>query len=156
MPRVLIIGCGNPLRGDDGLAWRVAEKLGSMGLPGDVEIITQHQLTPELASHVSQAARVLFIDASATAAAGEISWEEIRPVRSVVAPFSHQLSPAAVLNLSQELYGHSPQAFLISIGAENFEHGESLSPKVEAALTPLLTLLTDLIKPGLSSPVSAS
>ena len=71
MSRVLIVAYGNPLRCDDGLAWSAAEML-APGLPGDVEIITRHQLTPELAFPVSQAASVLFIDAAHSGAPGEL------------------------------------------------------------------------------------
>jgi len=134
------------------VAWRVAEELSRAPLPNDVQVVACHQLAPELASQMSQTARVLFVDATATGAAGEIKLEEVKPGESV-APFSHALTPGALLALSRELYGNSPQAFMISISGANFDHGETLSPKVEAAFTRLLALLARLSRPE-PSPVS--
>jgi len=50
MPKVLVVCYGNPLRGDDGVGWIVAEKLRQMSLPDFVAIQTHIQLTPELAA----------------------------------------------------------------------------------------------------------
>ena len=63
MARVLILGCGNPLRGDDGVGWHAAERLLKRSAELDATIKSCHQLTPELAEPVSKAERVIFIDA---------------------------------------------------------------------------------------------
>src|SRR5579863_2441204 len=63
MSRTLIIGIGNPLRGDDGLGWRAVESLRQIASLQEVETVTCHQLTPEMAESVSRAERVVFIDA---------------------------------------------------------------------------------------------
>jgi len=47
--RVLVIGYGNTLRGDDGLGQRAAEALAQRALPDGVEVLSCHQLTIELA-----------------------------------------------------------------------------------------------------------
>ena len=151
MPRILIVGYGNPLRGDDGLAWWVIEELSREGLPDDVEVIVQHQLTPELALSVSRAARVLFIDASRGGRPGEITSESVKaqPLKST---FSHEFSPATILSLAEKLYGKRPEASLISVCGENFDHSETLSPKIKASLPRLMELIRELIK---SQPVFA-
>src|ERR1700730_17507162 len=114
MPRVLIVACGNLLRCDDGLAWRAVEELHRLHLPQDVEIIAQLQLTPELASPVSQVERVLFLDAARRGQPGELRCEPLLPLRASSA-FTHDFSPASILGLAQELYGKAPQAFGISL-----------------------------------------
>jgi hydrogenase maturation protease len=133
MPRVLIVACGNPLRCDDGLAWRAVEELHRLRLPQDVEIIAQHQLTPELASPVSQAERVLFLDAARRGQPGELRCEPVLPLHASGA-FTHDFSPASILSLSQELYAKAPQAYVISLRGECFDHGETISATVEATL----------------------
>jgi len=145
MPRILIVGYGNPLRGDDGLAWWVIEELSREGLPDDVEVIVQHQLTPELALSVSRAARVLFIDASRVGTPGNITSESVKaqPLKST---FSHEFSPATILSLVEQLYGKCPEATIISLCGENFDHGELLSPKVKAGLPRLMDLIREQIK----------
>ncbi|HUK26512.1 MAG TPA: hypothetical protein VLV49_18180 [Terriglobales bacterium] len=104
----------------------------------------------EPASQMSQSAMVLFMDATAAGEAGEIKLQEVKAELPVV-PFTHALSPGALLALSKELYGNTPPVFMISIGGENFEPGESLSPKAEAALTRVLALLAELTKPKFSA-----
>ncbi len=145
MPRVLIIAYGNPLRCDDGLAWRAAQELAKQDLGENVEIITTHQLTPELAASASQASRVMFIDAAHGGVAGELAFASVvpQPQSSV---FTHDFSPGAILNLSHELYSSRPEANIISICGENFDHGQTLSAKVSAALPHLIARVKDFIE----------
>ena len=133
VPRLLIIAFGNPLRSDDGLAWRVAEELAKIALPSDVEIITQNQLTPEVAPLVSQATMTLFIDAARGGIAGEVTAEPLQP-EAASSVFTHEYSPGVILALAQRLYGRCAKGFAISICGECFDHGETLSAKVEENL----------------------
>jgi hydrogenase maturation protease len=145
MPRVLIIAYGNPLRCDDGLAWRAAQELAKQNLGEAVEIITTHQLTPELAASVSQASTVVFIDAAHDGAAGELTFAKVLP-QPQSSVFTHEFSPGAILNLSRELYGKRPEASMVSICGESFDHGETLSAKVIAALPGLIDRVKELIQ----------
>ncbi|MCS6910758.1 MAG: hydrogenase maturation protease, partial [Anaerolineales bacterium] len=131
-PRILIIGYGNPLRGDDGLGWRAAERLAAEW--PEVETLTCQQLTPELAEPISRAARVVFLDAAAHGPPGTIHEQTLRPDTSAPASFTHHITPGMLLALSEKLFGHVPQAVLFSVAGESFEFGQALSPPVEAAL----------------------
>jgi len=141
MPGILVIAYGNPLRCDDGLAWHVAERLAELNLSSDVEVITCHQLTPEMALPVSRAATVLFIDAACVGTPGEITSERSEPQASSCA-FTHTMSPGAILNMAQELYGSSGEGFTISLCGECFDHGDQLSPKVKASLPRVVALVS--------------
>ena len=144
-PRILIIAYGNPLRCDDGLAWRAAEELSKLNFAGDIEIVTRHQLTPELALPVSQVGTVLFIDAARHGVPGEIASASVKPQRSSSA-FTHDFSPATILGLAEELYGNCPQAIAASVCGECFDHGETLSAKVEESLPRLIDHVRGLIE----------
>lgn len=120
---MLVIGYGNSLRGDDGAGPFVAKQLGRGA-------IACHQLTPELAEPISQARRVVFVDAHAGVPAGQIA---VQPVRPRPAAAIHRFDPESLLAWSQQLYGRAPQALLVGIGAESFELGESLSPGARCA-----------------------
>jgi hydrogenase maturation protease len=148
-PKILIIAYGNPLRSDDGLAWRVAEDLSEQYLTSDVEISTCHQLTPELALPASQASLVLFIDAARAGIPGEIATQPIEAWQSS-SIFTHEFSPSTILNVAQELYGRCPRAFAISLCGECFDHGEVLSPKVEESLPRLVAHVKGLIQENTS------
>ncbi len=144
--RVLIIGFGNPSRSDDGLGWHVARQLARDLSASDVRVIAAQQLTPEMAEFASRAETLLFIDASRQGQPGSL---RCQPVSSATSPsgYSHDLSPAVILELAQELYGYSPPAHLLTITGANFETGESLSPTVLASIPALLAQVANIVKP---------
>lgn len=132
MARILIVGIGNRLRSDDGVGWQLASELLSEIGREDVHIIATPQLTPELAEIASRAQRVLFVDAALQGEPGTLKFSQITP--GSLSRHSHELSPAGVLKLAQDLYGRSPRACLLTIAGESFSTGDSLSPTVAAAL----------------------
>jgi hydrogenase maturation protease len=151
MSRVLIIGFGNPLRGDDSVGWRAAEELEHKLSGRGVEVITRHQLTPELADTVSRSTVVFFLDARC-GVPGTAACSRVRPQAPTEA-FSHQLSPGAVLGLAQELYGQTPVAFTFSIFGECFDAGEALSPQVTKNLPDLVARVAAMAcASGIDSP----
>ena len=138
MARILIIGWGNPLRGDDGVGWRAAERLAETLEGHDVAVRVSHQLMPEFAEEISRSGFVVFIDAACDNGAGELRFERVEPDCAPSAAFSHQLSPQALVGMAERLYGSRPEACFFSVGGRAFEYGETLSPEVEAALPALL------------------
>jgi hydrogenase maturation protease len=145
LPRTLIVGYGNPLRSDDAFGQHAAQHLLSRINNSNVEILTRHQLTPELAEVASHFELVIFIDAAADLPPGHLRCERI--TRSEQAPsFSHSLTSAALLACTAGLYAKFPEAYCISVGGESFAEGESLSPAVQAALEPLLAQVQSLLE----------
>jgi|YelNatPaOPRAMG01_1025707.scaffolds.fasta_scaffold20138_2 hydrogenase maturation protease len=144
MRRVLVIGYGNPLRGDDGLGIAAVEMLMGRveaGLcdPGvAIRFKAVYQLTPEIAADLAGADFAVFIDAACDNVQGDIIHRRVLPSASALDSFSHQLTPEVLLALAERLYGRSPEAYLYSIGAASFEYGETLSEPVRAALPALV------------------
>lgn len=152
MPRVLIIAYGNPLRSDDGVAWRAAEAMQGKFAAAEIEIACLHQLGPELAETVSRFPCVLFVDAvsSPKSHPGEIGVQELgdeSPADST-SHFSHAFSPNAVVRLAETLYRAKPRAFAVTVAGENFDHGEVLSAAVASALPDLLARIEALVRTG--------
>jgi len=146
-PQVLIVAFGNPLRGDDGLAWRTADLLEEKLPP--VRIQRLHQLAPEIAEDLSQCRSVIFVDASASGGPGEIQVRELtggecRSAEDLIC--FHQFSPAAVLAMASKLYGARPRAFVATLSGQNFDHCESLSPPVEAAIPAFVARIEEVIR----------
>lgn len=123
-PSILIIGIGNPSRGDDALGPMLIERLEALNLP-NVELLTDFQLQVEFALDLQGRQQVIFIDASLNAKPPF----EFTPVQAVEdhSYSSHALSPGAVLHAYQQLYGPPPPAFVLAIRGEAFELGEGLS-----------------------------
>jgi hydrogenase maturation protease len=131
--RALVIGYGNPLRGDDGAGPAIAGAVGEAS-PNDVEVIICHQLTPELSERIAAADVVVFVDAQAGAPPGSITTSRVQNESVSDSALAHHANPAALLSLSIELFGRSPQAFLVTVAAASFELGEALSQPVTLAL----------------------
>ena len=158
MPHVLIVAYGNPLRSDDGVAWRAADALSRKFPKAEVEILCFHQLAPELAETVSRFAAVIFIDAASPRQGadkpGEVQIERIGQEtidHKDATPFSHVLTPHTVVALATTLYGAKLRASLVTVTGENFEHGESLSGAVAAALPELISKIGTIVEAALST-----
>lgn len=145
MPRVLVIGFGNPLRGDDAAGALAAEEIARTHLDLDLEVRVVHQLTPELAWDISQAARVIFLDARAGGEPGEIVCERLRPGPRRPLASMHSLGPIDLIASAHLLYGAEPEAWLLTVAGERFEHGEDLSPRVRAAMKMLIASVDRMI-----------
>ncbi len=154
MSCVLIVAYGNPMRCDDGLAWRAADELERKLSGSEIEILRAHQLAPEMAEDITRCDTVIFVDA-ASADGGNGNPGEVRCLEVGLSEgpprFTHQLSPGAVVALGRQLYGASPRAFAVTLTGQCFDHGESLSPVVEAALPALVARIEALVQAARSS-----
>ena len=140
MPHTLIVGYGNALRGDDGAGYIVAELLRDRIHDPEVEIFSQHQLTPELMELMAHVRRVIFIDASVSGRAGKVTRIPLHPAPAC-ARFTHHATPESLLAGAQSLYGHTPEATLYTIPGRFFETGDELTPSVRRAVNELVDTL---------------
>ena len=142
---LLVLGVGNPSRGDDALGSlfidRVAEALQSEVRAGRVELLTDYQLQIEHALDLVGRQRVVFVDASVRAEA-PYHYARVLPDRDE--SFStHAMSPAAVLDTHRTVVGEPPSAWLLAIRGESFELGDGLSPAAAVNLEAALRFFVD-------------
>lgn len=151
---VLVLGWGNPSRGDDALGPLFIERLQKVlgEVPGDaakaVQIawLTDFQLQVEHALDLAGRERVLFVDAGSRCAAPfEVS--AVRPARD--ASFTtHAMTPAAVLQVLRDIgQGEPPPCTLLLIRGEQFELGAPLSAAASAHLEAALAWAMDWLQP---------
>lgn len=147
MPRVLIIGYGNPMKSDDGLGWHVAQALSGQITSPDIRVICAQQLTPENSEEASRAELVVFIDAKEGGPPGEIRCEAIHLDKDGSGSLihTHDLSPATILQLANELYGKAPRGFLLTVSGQQFDDGDFLSEPVSSALPKVIARVRKLI-----------
>ena len=143
MSRLLILGYGNQLRGDDAIGPLAAERLQSVITDPEIEIRALRQLTPELMEPISRAARVIFIDAALGSHPGEIAEREVEP-RPAARPFTHHATPESLLAAATALYGAAPPATIITVAAAGFEIGQSLSEHAQKALEDIVGRIAHL------------
>jgi hydrogenase maturation protease len=135
-PRVLIIGYGNPLCGDDGVGWLVAssveETLKKESYYDRVEIITSQQLLPEHAEDISRHDMVIFVDACCDRKVGVVNCHQVEALQTTdTEGMNHQMDPASLLAYAKTLYDASPDALLYTIGGLAFDFGESMTRPVK-------------------------
>jgi hydrogenase maturation protease len=144
--RTLIIGYGSPIRGDDAIGPLAADALAATPLPTGVRVIARHVLTAELVEDIAAARRVIFLDAAADGAPGEVRVRELHPDATAVSTMAHFLDPRELLAWCETLYGHEPEAWLVTATGDCFDYAHySLSPNAAAALPPLLAQVRGLL-----------
>ncbi len=138
---VLVIGYGNPLRGDDGAGPKVVEAIEELHLPQVRTLICQ-QLSPEHAEPIARARTVIFVDA-AVDAPKEVQLRQLEPNKSSQL-MAHAADPRTMLALARDVFGHCPEAWWLTIPAVKLGFSEELSPVArrgyEVALEQIRTL----------------
>lgn len=130
--KILLIGYGNPGRGDDGLGPALAHDIEALELAG-VTVETDYQLTVDHAELIAKHDMVVFADAM-------IGLEQPYHFAEIAATQpqalgSHQVSPEAALTLAKLLFGHAPPGYILAIAGEDFgEVKEGLSPTAKTNL----------------------
>lgn len=142
-PPVLVLGYGNPSRGDDAIGPLLIDYLSTLRLSG-VELLTDFQLQVEHVLDLDGRSLVLFIDA----AVSQQQAIRVVPVHPDVA-FScstHALSPqqllGAQLRVTRKL---PPSSFLLAFKAYQFELGAELSPDMQQHYQQACQLLEQML-----------
>lgn len=137
--RALLLGYGNPARGDDGLGPALVA-----GLDGRIQGLqceADYQLAVEHAALLPACDLVIFADA----AVGLDLPFRLAPL-APAPPLdlgSHALTPGAVYHLAFLLYGATPEAWVLAISGQVFgEIAEGLSPAATAHLAAARDALT--------------
>ncbi|MGA2327140.1 MAG: hydrogenase maturation protease [Bryobacteraceae bacterium] len=135
--RYLIIGCGNPDRGDDAAGLLVARRLRSLG----IEALERGGEGLDLLESWSGAESVIIVDAVISGASvGSISvWDaQTAPVaRAVFRASTHAFGVAEAVELGRALAQLPPSLRIYGIEAGQFELGSPPSPEVLAAVEEL-------------------
>ncbi len=159
--RTLLVGVGNPGRRDDGLGPALVERLAGMRPPEravvditaslaapssarPVEAFWTYQLNIEDAATVGDYDRVIFADAALDLAA-PAGLAPLEPAASISFT-THEMSPASVLALTEELYGKAPAGFLLKIRGTEWDFAEGLSAEGEQSLAEAERILGEFLK----------
>lgn len=126
---LLVIGYGNSLRCDDGVGPRVAESVEALRLPGVRTLVCQ-QLSPEYADPIARARRVVFVDAAVDEVDG-VKFRQLVPGETSQL-MAHAADPRTMLALARDVFGHSPEAWWLTIPAMQLGFGIDFSPETEA------------------------
>jgi hydrogenase maturation protease len=145
--KILIYGYGNPGRQDDGLGIELVEEIDRWCTENGLDHVytdSNYQLNLEDASEISGYDVVIFADASR---------EEIRDfcldplTPSDKTEFSmHAVSPAFILHLSESVFHHEPEAYLLHIRGYEWEFMAGMTEKARTNLAGAVEYIKDFVK----------
>ena len=160
LPSILLIGYGNPARGDDGLGPALAEAVRERisACVGSLTVETAYQLSPEDAVTVAEHDVVIFVDA-VKGDGPPFRFHRIEPRWE--SDFStHSVAPETVLAFAHEVFGSTTRGYVLGIRGSSFEpFDECLTPDAAASLESALEFVTPALREGrvpAPSPESAS
>ncbi len=150
-PDLIVLALGNPLLGDDGAGWRVAEYLQSHLTDPSFALDTLAEGGLSIMERISGYRRAIIIDAIQT---GQYPDGHISsfPLDALPNPFAghlgsnHETSLLTALEAGRTLGIDLPdQITIVAIEARNlYEFSEQLSPPVAAAVEPAARLVIEL------------
>ncbi len=144
LPPILVVGIGNPSRGDDALGLLALARLAELALP-QVGLLTDFQLAPEHALDLIERELVVFVDATMQGDA-PFRLERVTPEHDDSIS-SHSLSPAAVLDTFKHVTGLPvPEAYVLAIRGYRFELGAPVSARAAANLEAAMPVLLERLR----------
>ncbi len=135
----LVIGVGNPLRGDDGAAAQVLALLERAALNG-VSLLTALSLLPEMAAEIARHACVVFVDADMRAervTLQRVTDRERSPL--------HGFSPSALVAFARTL-GFRGDAWVCGLPVSTLDDANVLSLRAQNAAQAAAALLSDALR----------
>jgi len=154
----LVIGYGNPSRGDDALGPMAIEAVERLAAAhpewGEVEVLTDFQLQVEFVTDLVGRKRIVFIDAAASGPE-PCSIEPLQAERD--ASFtSHAVSPASLLAAFRSFQGEdAPPSYLLGIRGYAFDLGAPLSAGAQRNLDAALAMLEQWLAAQCAAPCDA-
>ena len=135
---MLVIGIGNPSRGDDALGpavvARLEELLRAELAGGQVETLVDFQLQIEHTLDIAGRDKVFIVDASVSAAdplaIGRVA------ANDAPSPFSHAMSPADLLGVYERTFGPAPPVWTVAVRGRTFELGAPIGDEALAHVEP--------------------
>jgi hydrogenase maturation protease len=136
--RILVLGVGNPLMGDDGIGPRVVELLQSgYEFAENVELLDAGTMSFSILNLIREADHLVVVDAVRNT--GRPAGTVMRMTPEQIAPnqIRHSMHDVALIDVLEavELMGYAPSAVAIAVQIANMEEAVlELSPNVEAAV----------------------
>jgi len=147
----LVIGLGNPILGDDGVGWRVAEAVRALKPGVEVDCLALGGLS--LMERLIGYKRVIIVDALQTRE-GQVGDVTVLPLQALPdysaghTTAAHDTSLQTALRLGQSMGAELPEEIVV-VGVEArrvYEFSDELSPAVAAAIPEATQAVLDVIE----------
>lgn len=149
--RIVVLGCGNTLMGDDGVGIRVIERLQEMKLPGNVEVIEAGVGGMSILSWIEDADKAVIVDAVQTGneppgTVYEFTDKELPPSDMFMLSL-HDLNLVDTINVGRVVQKMPEDIIIIGVEVKRVaEFTKELTPEVEGAIPEVLDLVLKELK----------
>jgi len=147
---VLVLGLGNPLRGDDGVGPRIVEELERRELPEDVTAMDVGTAGLDLLHLLEGCDRAIVVDAADVGLKPgqfvRFTPDEARLAQNSDGLSFHQVGLSGVLSLANALEHALPEIVIFGVQPTEIDWKEGLSPAVEATIPKLIEVLIEEIE----------
>lgn len=135
----LVVGLGNPMRGDDGIGPAVVAALRQLPVGGDVDLVTSDQDGPALLELWTQRPLVIVVDAVRSGAppgtVHRLAEQDLAGWSARAAsPTTHRVGLPATADLARVLDRRPQRLVVYGVEIAHVELGHQLSPAVASAL----------------------
>jgi hydrogenase maturation protease len=146
----LIVGVGNPLRGDDGVGVRVVESLAALALPAGVEVVDGGTMGLGLVNLMKGRRRVVLVDAASLGRTpGEFVCLLLAQARLMGADDHLSVHDAGVrdaLLLAQALDCLPDEVLIVGVQPASMQWNAGLTPDVQAAVPAITQTILDRLE----------
>jgi hydrogenase maturation protease len=141
--KILIVGVGNTIRGDDGIGTFICNSIERLELDG-VKTMAVQQLHTEMVEEFLSFDHIVIADAAVT---GEpVLFYPLKREGSAPVSTSHHVNANLLASLSDRLYKKELPMMLCAVRGENFEIGEHLSAIAKQNADLAISIISDWIK----------
>ena len=150
LARIVILGIGNILKGDDGVGVQVVEALHRLPLPPAVECIDGGTGGPTLMLHFEGAPALIVVDCvnlnEPPGTVRVLALAEIQDAQSPARFSLHEIGLMPILDLARQLGTLPPMVRIVAVQGHRFDLGDRLSPAVAAAVPRAVDVVLDEIR----------
>jgi hydrogenase maturation protease len=134
---IVIVGVGNPFRGDDGVGWAVVDALDGKVQP-NVVIAKRHEDFAVLSDYFAHYATVYIVDAAQSGGLPG-SWQRLDGLRQPLLherpqTSTHGFGVMQAIELARELHSLPARLIIYAVEAETFQVNDALSVAVARAV----------------------
>ena len=150
LERILVVGYGNTLRGDDGLGPLIVEGLQDVAAVCgvDTQTIVLPQLDVTLASEMTDTSLVIFVDAREDADEESVKVTRVFPTATPLnfRHTSHSLGIPDLLRMALDWFGSRPACYAVMPKGYNFSLSENISPNAQATARQARSKIVEIIR----------
>lgn len=147
MGRILVVGVGNTIMGDDGLGVRALSELKAKGLPDYVDTVEAGTALLDALPDLDKYDKVILIDA--VAADGQSVCVLRNPLSAELPEQGlslHEMGIQEALRVHLLVDGKLPEIVVMGLSPQRVEMGTELSPEVAAKIPELVSAVLDEIR----------